>query len=62
MAATGRLGWDVKTPEVSFFLFSPLTVWNPADFVGGSSECHILPELFGEAGTFEDFPVKAWAG
>lgn len=35
------------------------TVWDPADFVGGPSECHILSELFGEAGTLEDLPLEA---
>lgn len=34
-----------------------LTVWNPANFVGGSSKSPIFSELFREAGTSEDFPI-----
>jgi len=37
-----------------------LTVWNPANFVGGSSKSHIFSELFREAGTCEDFPIQPW--
>lgn len=39
-----------------------LTIWNAANFIGGSSKCNIFSELFGEAGTGEDFPLQAWWG
>lgn len=45
-------GKAIKTSECFY-----LTVWNPANFVGGSSKSHIFSELFWEAGTSENFPI-----
>lgn len=40
--------------DKSLQYFSSLTIWNTADFVSGSKNCHIFSELLGEAGTGED--------
>ena len=45
--------WEGNKTSGCFYL----TVWNPANFVGGSSKSHIFSELFREAGTSEDFPI-----
>lgn len=48
-------GKPIKTSKCFY-----LTVWNPANFVGGSSKSHILSEFFRETGTREDFPIQTW--
>lgn len=40
--------------DKSLQYFSSLTIWNAADFVSGSKNCHIFSELLREAGTGED--------
>lgn len=46
-------GKAIKTSECFY-----LTVWNPANFVGGWSKIVFACELFRKAGTSEDFPIQ----
>lgn len=48
-------GKEIKTSQCFY-----LTVWNPANFVGGSSKSHFFSKLFRETRTSEDFPIQTW--
>lgn len=50
----GRCHAADRENDKSLQYFSSLTIWNAADFVSGSKNCHIFSELLRKAGTGED--------